>query len=83
MSNVRRLMGYQMKALLSNRLFKIGAIIAMVGWTPLFAVVLLATVGLWPDPNPNPIGLGLLFFFSFWPAVICLGIGAFQVWRRG
>ncbi len=65
----------------SNRLFRIGAIIALVGWSPLLAIVLLASIGLWPDPDPNPIGPGLLFFFSFWPAVICLGIGIFQVWR--
>ena len=71
-----------MKELWSNRLFRIGAIIALVGWTPLLAIVLLAAAGLWPDPNPNPIGPGLLFFFTFWPAAICLGIGAFQVWRR-
>ena len=70
-----------MQAYWSNRLFRIGAIIALVGWTPLLAIVLLAWIGLWPDPHPNPIGPGLLFFFSFWPAVICLGIGAFQVWR--
>jgi hypothetical protein len=42
----------------------------------------VAELGLWPDPNPNPIGPGLLFFFTFWPAVICLGIGVFQVWRK-
>jgi hypothetical protein len=70
-----------MKDYWSNRLFKIGAIIALVGWTPLLAIILLASIGLWPDPNPNPIGPGLLFFFSFWPAVICLGTGVFQVWR--
>ena len=34
------------------------------------------------DPNPNPIGFGLLFFVTFWPAVICLGVGFFQS-RRG
>jgi hypothetical protein len=70
-----------MKAYFGNRLFKIGAIIALVGWTPFLAILLLAEVGLWPDPNPNPIGPGLLLFFTFWPAVICLGIGTFQVWR--
>jgi hypothetical protein len=70
-----------MKVYLNNRIFKIGAIIALIGWTPLSLIILLASVGLWPDPNPNPIGPGLLFFFSFWPAVACLGIGAFQVWR--
>jgi hypothetical protein len=70
-----------MKEYLSNRYFKVGAIIALIGWTPLLAIILLASIGLWPDPNPNPIGPGLLFFFSFWPALVCLGIGACQVWR--
>jgi hypothetical protein len=70
-----------MKLYLNNRIFRIGTIIALIGWTPLLLIILLASVGLWPDPNPNPIGPGLLFFFSFWPAVACLGIGAFQVWR--
>jgi len=64
----------------NNRVFKIGAIIALVGWSPLFLVLLLSFIGLWPDPNPNPIGFGLLFFVSFWPAVICLAIGTLQVW---
>jgi len=68
-----------MKDYWENRLFKIGAIIALTGWSPLLAIVFLATMGLLH--KPNPIGPGLLFFFSFWPAVICLGIGAFQVWR--
>lgn len=62
-----------------NRLFRIGAIIALVGWTPLLFFILLELVGILS--NSNPIGPGILFFFSFWPAVICLGIGAFQVWR--
>jgi hypothetical protein len=71
-----------MKDLWSNWLFRIGAIIALVGWTPLLAIIVLAAVGLWPDPNPNPIGPGLLFFVTFWPAVICLGIGTLQACRR-
>jgi hypothetical protein len=72
-----------MKQVLDNRLFRVGAIIALVGWTPLLGIIVLASVGLWPDPNPNPIGPGLLFFFSFWPAVACMGIGLFQSWRAG
>jgi hypothetical protein len=71
-----------MREFMRNRLFRIGAIIALVGWSPLIAIVLLAALGLWPDPDPNPVGPGLLFFVTFWPAVICLAIGAFQV-RRG
>lgn len=65
-----------------NRWIRIGLWIALIGWGPLLAIVLLAAIGLWPDPNPNPIGPGLLFFFTFWPAAVCLGIGVFQVWRK-
>ena len=71
-----------MKAYFENRLFKIGFWLLVLGSGPLVGIIVLASVGLWPDPNPNPIGPGLLFFFTFWPAVICLGIGAVQVWRR-
>jgi hypothetical protein len=71
-----------MKAFLSNRWSKIGIALVVVGWGPLLLIVLLDAIGLWPDPNPNPIGPGLLFFVTFWPAVICLGVGAFQARRR-
>ena len=71
-----------MKASLGNRWIKIGLVLVVFGWGPLWAIALLAALGLWPDPNPNPIGPGLLFFFTFWPAVICIGIGVFQVWRK-
>jgi hypothetical protein len=54
----------------------------VIGWLPLWTIVFLAAVGLWPDPNPNPVGPGLLFFLTSWPALICLGIGIFQVRRR-
>lgn len=70
-----------MKAYLENRLVKIGLLLVVVGWGPLFAIILLAAIGLWPDPNPNPIGPGLLFALTSWPAIICLGIGIFQVHR--
>jgi hypothetical protein len=66
----------------ANRWIKIGLVLVVLGWGPLLAIVALAAVHLWPDPNPNPIGAGLLFFVTFWPAVICLGIGATQVARR-
>jgi hypothetical protein len=68
-------------AYLENRWVRAGLAIAVVGWTPLWIIVLLAWVGLWPSSNPNPIGPGLLFFFTFWPAVACVGVGAFQTWR--
>jgi hypothetical protein len=58
-----------MKVYLSNRLFKIGAIIALVGWTPLLAIIILAWIGLWPDPlhggaKRDAIDVG------FWRAVL-------------
>ena len=71
-----------MKDYLGNRLIQIGLVLVLVGWTPLWGIVLLAAVGLWPDPNPNPIGPGLLFFFTSWPAIICLGMGVLQVRRN-
>lgn len=69
-------------AFLKNRWSRIGLGLAVLGWGPLLTVILLSGLGLWPDPNPNPIGFGLLFFVTFWPAVICFGIGYFQS-RRG
>jgi len=68
-----------MKAYLQNIWIRIGLVLVVVGWGPLLVIGLLATLGLWPDPNPNPIGPGLLFFFTCWPAVICLAIGIRQV----
>lgn len=65
-----------------NRLVKIGFWLLVIGAGPLFGIILLAELGIWPDPNPNPIGPGLLFFFTFWPAVICLALGVFQVRRN-
>lgn len=71
-----------MKEYRKNRFVQIGFWLLVIGAGPLFGIILLAEIGLWPDPNPNPIGPGLLFFFTFWPAVICMGIGVFQVWRK-
>ena len=71
-----------MKKYLSNRWIKIGLALVLFGWGPLLAIIFLAAIGLWPDPDPNPIGPGLLFFFTSWPAIICLAIGAFQVRRK-
>ena len=71
-----------MKNYLENRWIRTGAGLVVIGWLPLWAIVFLAAVGLWPDPNPNPVGPGLLFFLTSWPAIICLGIGIVQVRRR-
>jgi hypothetical protein len=58
-----------------------GLALLVIGSGPLWTIVLLAALGLWPDPDPNPIGPGLLFFFTFWPAVICVGVGVVRVRR--
>lgn len=67
---------------LKNRLFKIGFWMFVLGCGPLLCIILLASIGLWPDPNPNPIGPGLLAFLTFWPSLICMAIGVVQI-RRG
>lgn len=67
---------------LGDRWVQMGLALLVLGSAPLWTIVLLAKLGLWPDPNPNPIGPGLLFFFTFWPAVICLGVGIVRVLRR-
>jgi hypothetical protein len=64
---------------LSNRWIQVGLAFVTFGWGPLLGIVLLAALGLWPDPNPNPIGPGVLFFLTSWPAIICLVMGLFQV----
>ncbi len=70
-----------MPRLFANRLFKIGFWMFVIGSGPLLAIVALAGIGLWPDPNPNPIGPGLLAFFTFWPSIICMIIGAIQAMK--
>ncbi len=71
-----------MNKFLANRWIQVGTALFVLGSCPLFTIILLAEIGLWPDPNPNPIGPGLLFFFTFWPSMICLAIGVFQAWRK-
>jgi len=63
---------------LSDKLFRIGAAVVIIGSAPLFTILLLAKVGLWPDPNPNPVGPGLLVFVTFWPGVILMAAGIFR-----
>jgi hypothetical protein len=71
-----------MQKYFSNFWIRIGLVLMVVGWAPLWSIVLLAAIGVWPDPNPNPIGPGLLFFFTSWPAIICLVVGVVQVRRK-
>ena len=61
-----------MRRFMRSKLFVTGLVLLVVGSGPLFAIIVLAALGLWPDPDPNPIGPGLLAFFTFWPAVLCI-----------
>jgi len=64
-----------------SRWIQVGVGMLVVGTAPLLFIIVAAAVGLWPDPNPNPIGPGLLFFFTFWPAILCIVVGAIRVRR--
>jgi hypothetical protein len=71
-----------MKDYFSNGLFTAGLIVLVLGSSPLIAIILLAKIGVWPDPDPNPIGPGLLTFITFWPGVLLMIIGAKRVQAR-
>ena len=71
-----------MKDYFSNGLFTAGLIVLVLGSSPLIAILLLAKIGVWPDPDPNPIGPGLLTFITFWPGVLLMIIGARRVQSR-
>jgi hypothetical protein len=64
-----------MKGYLAEWQFKTGLALLLLGNGPLVGIIVLAKIGIWPDPDPNPIGPGLLSFVTFWPAVILLGAG--------
>ena len=68
-----------MRAYLESNLVKVGVGLLIVGATPLIFIIAAAALRLWPDPNLNPIGPGLLFFFTFWPAIICIVVGVIRV----
>ncbi len=70
-----------MRTYLQSPWVRIGVGLLILGSAPLVLIIVAAAVGLWPDPHPNPIGPGLLFFFTFWPAVICILIGVVRVYR--
>jgi hypothetical protein len=71
-----------MRKYFASRLFTVGFVGLAAGTGPLVGIILLAAIGLWPDPEPNPIGPGLLSFLTFWPSVVCLVLGARQVRRK-
>jgi hypothetical protein len=71
-----------MRTYLQSGWVKVGVGLLVIGAAPFIFIIVAAATGLWPDPNPNPIGPGLLFFFTFWPAVICIIIGVVRVHRR-
>jgi hypothetical protein len=71
-----------MRDYLHSKLVLIGLGLLIFGSGPLLGIIVLAGLGLWPDPNPNPIGPGLLAFLTFWPGVICLGVGIMRVRAR-
>ncbi len=60
-----------------------GIALLVIGASPLLFIIVAADLGFWPDPNPNPIGPGLLFFFTIWPALICILIGVVRVRGSG
>lgn len=70
-----------LKTYFANWWSRVGVALVVLGWGPLLSVGLLSEAGLLSDPNPNPVGFGIMFAFTLWPAVICLAIGAFKVWR--
>jgi hypothetical protein len=65
-----------------SRLVKTGVVLFVLGSGPLLLIIAAAAIGLWPDPNPNPVGPGMLAALTFWPAVICIGVGVVRVKLR-
>jgi hypothetical protein len=57
----------------------IGVALFVIGSGPLLVTILLANLGLTRDPNPNPIGFGLLAFLTFWPSILLMVIGGWQL----
>ena len=71
-----------MRKYFRSKLVIVGTVLFVVGAGPLLFIISAAALGLWPDPDPNPIGPGLLFFFMFWPSVICIILGVLRINRR-
>ena len=62
-----------------SRWIRAGAATLVAGMLPLLTVIVLAKVGLWPDPNPNPVGPGLLFVAAAALACVLTLIGIIRV----
>lgn len=58
-----------------SKCFVAGALLLIVGSSPLLIVVALTAFGMTKDPNPNPVGPGILFFLTFWPGVALMLVG--------
>ena len=70
-----------MKRYLSSWLVRIGLTLLIVGSGPLIGFLVYAKLGFYPDPSPNPVYLGILAGLTFWPSVLLLLIGVWQVRR--
>lgn len=68
------------KELLRSKVFLAGAGLLVIGASPLLLYLLYELVT--GARGGNPVGLGLLFFVSFWPSVILMGVGAVGAARR-
>ena len=69
------LSGSRRRDYLRSNWVRTGIAVGIGSAMPLLAVVVAASLGLWPDPNPNPIGLGLLLFAGGGLATILAGAG--------
>ena len=66
-----------------SKINKIGWAVFIIGSGPLLLIILLAEIGIWPDPNPNPVGLGIMALFTFWPSIICIIVGTIKwLWEK-
>ena len=71
-----------MREYLKSKLFVTGLLLVLLGSAPLVTIIVLADLGLWPDPDPNPVGPGILHFLTFWPGLVCTIAGGVQVRRQ-
>jgi len=63
-------------------MFLVGFVLFVVGSGPLLLTLTAAALGLTRDPNPNPVGFGILAFFTFWPSIILMVVGAVRARRH-